>query len=113
MAGDDRDRLKHMLESAREALGFASGRGKKDLEQDRLLVLGLLKSVEIIGEAASRISPETRRKNPNIPWAEIIATRNRLIHVYFDVDLEQVWKTVTDDLPKLAAELEKIDGSET
>ena len=67
-----------------------------------------MKSIEIIGEAASKVTQETRERYTELPWANIIAMRNRLIHVYFDIDLDRVWDTVTDDLPPLVASLEKV-----
>jgi uncharacterized protein with HEPN domain len=76
-------------------------------------VLSIVKSIEIIGEAASTITKEFRKKHKKIPWANIIAMRNRLIHVYFDIDLDRVWDTVTDDLPPLIAALEKTIPQKT
>ena len=70
-----------------------------------------MKSVEIIGEAAGKVSPECRSACPTIPWADITAMRNRLIHAYFDINLDIVWQTVTEELPPLVAELEKILSS--
>jgi uncharacterized protein with HEPN domain len=67
-----------------------------------------LRCVEIVGEAASRIPVAIRRRHPNIPWAQIIAMRNRLIHGYDIVDYDIVWSTVSEDLPPLIAELEKM-----
>ncbi|MBI5561992.1 MAG: DUF86 domain-containing protein [Deltaproteobacteria bacterium] len=67
-----------------------------------------LKDVEIIGEAASKVSQETRDKYAAIPWIDIINMRNRLIHAYFDVDLDIVWDTAAKDIPLLIAELERI-----
>jgi len=78
------------------------------LDTDRKLTLSLVKSIEIIGETASKISQESRQKYPEIPWANIVAMRNRLIHTYYDIDLDRVWDTVTADLPPLIAELGKI-----
>jgi uncharacterized protein with HEPN domain len=69
-------------------------------------VLALVKEIEIIGEAASRISDESRKALPLIPWPKIIAMRNRLIHAYADVDLSIVWDTLTGALPELVRELE-------
>jgi uncharacterized protein with HEPN domain len=97
-----------MLDAAREATSFAAGRSRGDLERDRMLVLAIVKDVEIIGEAASRTTPAMQAAHPEIPWAQIIAMRNRLIHAYFDVDLQVVWDTVRDDLPQLVALLEPI-----
>jgi uncharacterized protein with HEPN domain len=99
-------RLRHMLDAAREALSFIAGRSSEDLSRDRMLVLALVKEIEIIGEAASRISDESRKALPRIPWPKIIAMRNRLIHAYADVDLSIVWDTLTGALPELLRELE-------
>jgi uncharacterized protein with HEPN domain len=100
-----------MLDAAREACGFATGKRRVDLNQDRQLVLSLVKCVEIIGEAASRVSASTQSRCPEIPWPDIVGMRNRLIHVYFDIDLDRVWDTVVDDLPSLIVDLEKIVSS--
>jgi uncharacterized protein with HEPN domain len=108
MRRDDFIRVRHMLDAAREALSFARNRTRKDLNDNRMLVLSIVKSVEIIGEAASKITKESQEEYPEIPWANIVAMRNRLIHVYFDIDLDRVWDTVTDDLPLLIDILEKI-----
>jgi uncharacterized protein with HEPN domain len=99
-------RLRHMLDAAREALSFIAGRSSGDLSGDRMLVLALVKEIEIIGEAASRVSEESREVLPRIPWPKIIAMRNRLIHAYADVDLSIVWATLTGALPELLYELE-------
>lgn len=113
MLRSDRIRYQHMLDSAREALSFVKGRTREDLDANRMLVLSLVKSLEIIGEAASRISPEGRSLCPTLPWQNITGMRNRLIHAYFDVDLEVVWRTVNDDLPPLIMLLEKsLSGEE-
>ena len=70
--------------------------------------LAILKSIEIIGEAASRVSAGTKEAHPEIPWREIIGMRNRLVHAYFDVNLIRVWDTVQEDLPALIAQLEPL-----
>jgi len=108
MNESDRIRLRHMLDAAREAVAFGSGKTADDLSQDRLLTLALLKSIEIIGEAASKVSPELRGRYPAIPWTDIVGMRRRLIHGYFAVDLNRVCDTVRDDVPPLIAELERI-----
>lgn len=80
-------RLRHMLDAAKEAESFVLGKSRTALDTDRMLVLALVKDIEIIGEAASKASEETRLKCPEIPWPDIVNMRNRLIHAYFDVDL--------------------------
>ena len=108
MRGEDEIRLRHMLEAAREALGSVAGRGRDSLDEDRIWALGIMKCVEIIGEAASHVGEETRREHPELPWTQIVGMRNRLVHVYFDIDMDQVWSTLTEDLPALAAELARV-----
>ena len=73
-----------------------------------MLTLSIIKAIELIGEAASRVTKESRDLHPEIPWNVIITMRNRLIHAYFDIDLDRVWDTVTDDLPPLITSLERI-----
>ena len=107
----DAVRLRHMLDAAREAVAFATGRSRDDLLRDRVLTLALLKCIEIVGEAASKISPELRSLHPEIPWADIVGMRNRLIHVYFDVDPDRLCDTITGDLPPLIATLERVLSS--
>ena len=101
-------RLNHMLDAAREALSFAEGRKRHDLDGDRMLVLALTKEVEIIGEAATNISKAFQDQTPHIPWAAIIGMRNRLIHAYFEVDRDRVWETVIVALPPLIQQLETL-----
>ena len=108
MIRDDEIRLRHMLDAAREAISFANGRVRDDLNGDRQLVLSLLKAVEIVGEAAAQVTAPTRAEFPEIPWQAIVAMRNRLVHVYFSVNLDIVWRTIEQDVPALVAQLEAI-----
>ena len=108
MRKDDAIRLRHMLDAAREALGFAQGRGRPDLDRDRMLVLSLVKDIEIIGEAGYQVSDVTREQLPAIPWQDIVGMRHRLVHAYFDINLDVLWRTVQEDLPALIAALEPL-----
>ena len=102
-----------MLDHAREAIAIVEGRRRSDLENDRLLELGLVRLIGIIGEAAARVTIEFRSAHPVVPWPQIIAMRNRLVHGYDEVDLDVLWDTVQDDLPPLVTTLEalpKTDG---
>lgn len=101
-----------MLESAREALAFARGRLRADLDRDRMFALALVKCIEIVGEAAAGLGPEMRERYPGIPWADVVGMRNRLVHAYFEIDMDRVWDTITDDLPRLVTQLEGIDLTE-
>jgi uncharacterized protein with HEPN domain len=107
MNKNDVIRLRHMLDAALEAQTFAQNRSRADLATDRMLVLSLLKLIEIIGEAAANVSPESRTEIPGIPWPSIVGMRHRLVHGYYDVDLDRVWDTVIDDLPLLITALEQ------
>jgi uncharacterized protein with HEPN domain len=101
-----------MLAYAKEAVDLMRNRTRADLDTDRALGLAILRCVEIVGEAASQIPVALRRRNPKIPWRQIIGMRNRLSHCYDIVDYDIVWSTVTQDLPLLVAELEAILPSE-
>ena len=94
------------LDAAREALAFASGKTRSDLDENRALTLAIVKCIEIIGEAAAWISTETKAAIPALPWRDIVGMRNRLVHGYFDVNLDIVWSTVDEELPGLIDELE-------
>jgi uncharacterized protein with HEPN domain len=109
---DNETRLRHILDAAREAVLFAQDKTRNDLNTNRMLTLSLVKCIEIVGEAAANITRERQDELPQIPWPQIIGMRNRLIHAYFEVNLDIVWDVVTDNLPPLIAELEKIISSE-
>ncbi|MDX1402522.1 MAG: HepT-like ribonuclease domain-containing protein [Kiloniellales bacterium] len=100
-----------MIDAIEEALSFIHGKKKTDLACDRMRTLSLIKEIEIIGEAATKVTEVFQKKHPQIPWQVIISTRNRLIHGYFDIDLDIVWETVTEDLPILLKELRKITAA--
>lgn len=105
---DDFTRLRHMRDAATEAIKFVCDCARADLDCNRMLTLALVKDIEIIGEAAGRISTECQTRHPEIPWGQMIGMRNRLTHAYFEVDLDIVWAVVTNDLPTLVTQLEKI-----
>ncbi len=107
MPKDDRILLRHMLDAARKAKDFIRGRSRPDLDSDEMLALAVIRLLEIIGEAARGLSEDFRKRNPEIPWKQIAGTRDRLIHGYFDVDLDIVWAILTRDLPPLVSSLEK------
>jgi uncharacterized protein with HEPN domain len=107
MQKDDLIRLRHMLDAAREAVSFVHNKTRNSLNADRKLVLALVKSIEILGEAAANVTNKCREDLPQIPWPNIIGMRNRLIHAYFDINLDILWKTVIEDLPPLISVLEK------
>ena len=104
---EDAVRLRHMLDATQKAQQFIKGRTRAEIERDETLTLALVRLLEIIGEAAKSVSPETRQRYPDIPWKEITGTRDRLIHGYFDVDWNILWQILTVDLPPLITTLEQ------
>jgi len=108
MRKDDSVRLLHILEAAKEAISFTTGKTRESLESDRQLALALVKDIEIIGEAAAHVTAGRRSEHLQIPWNKIIGMRNRLIHAYFEINLDILWKTIIEDIPPLITELEKI-----
>lgn len=105
-------RLRHMLDHACEAVALVQGKTRGDLANTRLLQLGLVRLVEIIGEAATRVSKDVQAKHTSIPWEDVVGMRNKLIHGYDQVDMGILWDTVTDDLPQLIQELEAALATE-
>jgi len=105
---DDEVRLRHMLDYSREAIQLAGQWNRRDLDTNRMLQLSLVRLVEIVGEAASRISSGTRERHPQIPWPQVSGMRNRLIRGYDFVDFDVLWKTITEDLPPLVAAIEPL-----
>jgi uncharacterized protein with HEPN domain len=97
-----------MIEAAEAAERFIAGRQRADLDTDQMLLFALVRAIEIIGEAASKVSSETRTITPSVPWPAIISMRNRLIHAYFDIDRDIVWKTVTEEISPLRSSLSQI-----
>ena len=102
----DATALEDMLAYAREAAQAAEDRQRDELDTDRFFYLGLQRLIEIIGEAAGRVSRETRERISGIPWPLIIGMRNRLIHGYDIVDPDTLWDTIVADLPPLIGQIE-------
>jgi uncharacterized protein with HEPN domain len=107
MYKDDIIRLHHMLDAALQAIQFTKGRTRGDLDRDAMLKLSLVKLVEIVGEAANQVTDAGQSRFPTIPWADIIGMRHRLVHAYFDINLDILWQTVARDLPTLVPLLEQ------
>lgn len=104
---DDRIRLQHMLDAARTASRLAAGRKREDLDaEDEALRYALVHLISVIGEAAGKVRPDTRSTLGEIPWPDVIGMRNRLVHAYFDINLDILWATVQDNLPPLLQALE-------
>lgn len=108
MSPDDRLRLRHVVDALNSAIRFARGRDRRDLDSDEMLLFALVRAIEIAGEAASRISAETRAELTELPWESMIGMRNRLVHAYFDINHDILWTTVTEAAPPLAERIRKL-----
>jgi uncharacterized protein with HEPN domain len=111
MRPEDQFRLRHLTEAASKAIAYCARRRREDLDTDELLRLAVTKLVEIVGEAAKQISPELQAAEPGVPWAAAARMRDRLVHHYFDVNLDILWETVTDDLPRLLETLPPVESA--
>ena len=100
--------LLDMLVAARKAVTFAADLTYAQFERSDLHQNAIFKVLEIVGEAASRISDSTQTAHPEIPWQEIVGLRNRVVHVYFEIDLSLVWQIVREDVPALIVQLERL-----
>lgn len=109
---NDPARLQHMLDNALLACRFAEGKTREDIDVDDQLRLALDRAVEIIGEAAGKITDELQAATPDIPWAEIKGVRLIFAHRYYEIDRDILWETVTDHLPPLIVQLELILATE-
>lgn len=97
-----------MRDAVKEILFLTKNKSKEEIEKDRVLNLALTRLLEVIGEAASRVPTEIRSKHSNVPWSQVIGLRNRLIHAYDQIDQEVLWEIISEDLPALYQQLEKL-----
>jgi uncharacterized protein with HEPN domain len=104
---DDRERLLDILEAI-ERIDRYAVRGREAFENDELIQNWITHQLQIIGEAAARITPDLRENYPEVPWRQIIGMRNVLTHGYFEIDLDIVWSVVERDLGKLRSQVEAI-----
>ncbi len=108
MKKDDSVYLRHIIDSCERIERYVEGVSKDKFFETELLQDAVIRQLEIMGEAASNLSDDLRFINPKVPWREIIGLRNRVIHAYFEVNLDILWEAVTNDIPSLVVELEKI-----
>jgi len=105
---DDTVALRHMRDHIAEAIELAADQSRDYLDTDRVFALALTKLVEIIGEAAARVSEDLKASHVGIQWRQIIGTRNRLIHGYDAVDYDILWRIVDRELPILLGQLDSV-----
>ncbi len=104
---DDRERLRDILEAIERIERYTS-KGREEFMQDELIQTWVVHHIQIIGEAARKLSEEARSEHDEVPWPAIIAMRNILVHDYFSVDIDEVWSTIERDLPPLKVEVSSI-----
>ena len=93
MPPDDEVRIRHLIDAAETAVRLTTDRSRADLDTDEMLALALTKLIEIVGEAAKQVTVETRNASPAVPWSAAARMRDRLVHHYFDIDLDVLWST--------------------
>ncbi len=108
MQRDESVYLRHVLDAIVRIESYLQGIDKEAFLQHNLIQDGVIRQLEIIGEAVKRLAEELRAKHPRVPWQDIAGMRDKLIHGYFGVDLEKVWLTAQDDLPTLKAEVTEM-----
>ena len=104
---EDIVRLRHMLDAAGKELEFTKTCTRTDFDKDEKLTLAVVRLLEILGEAAKNVSEQCQQQYTAIPWRQIAGTRDRLIHGYFDIDINIIWKIVSDDVPCLVEQLKQ------
>ena len=104
---DDAGRLKDILDAI-DRVGAYAGKGHREFEENELVQVWIVHHIQVIGEAARGLSPELRAAHPEVPWSDVVAMRNLLVHEYFGIDLREVWDTAVNDIPPLRAQIQKI-----
>ena len=98
----------HILENIKDIENFSKGLSKRDLERDTLRQKGVIRSLEIIGEATKNVNQDFREKHPKVEWKKIAGLRDKLIHHYFKINLNLVWDIIKEDLPILKKQIKEI-----
>lgn len=110
---DDRVYVGHMLDTANKAISFIQGSTREDFDNNELLRLSLTHLLQVIGEAARRVSLDFRANYPQVDWKAIVGMRSKLVHDYLNVDEDILWDTVINELPSLIEELKEILKSDS
>ena len=105
---NERVYIQHMIDNSNKAINFIKDISREDFDNDEKLRLALTHLLQVIGEAARRVSPEFRDHHPQIPWKEIVGMRSKVVHDYLNVDEDIIWSTIKYDLPPLVLELRKV-----
>lgn len=103
----DIDRLLHILEAIEYILQFMQGKSLEQLQSDKLLFFGVVKNVEIVGEAANMLTKDFRSEHPEVAWQDIIDMRHVLVHGYYTVSSQFIWDTYQNDLEPLRQQVQR------
>ena len=105
----DAERLADVIEAA-EKISVRVGKGRQAFDADEDVQIVLVHLIQVIGEAASGLSEELTSERQEVPWRQIVAIRNRVVHGYFDVDLDILWDVALVDVPRLADQVRVIQA---
>src|SRR5580658_5894086 len=108
LRAEDRARLRHIADALTSVGDFIEGRRREELDQNQMLVFALVHALQIVGEAATKVTAETRDRYPEIPWPTIIGMRHRLVHAYFDINLDILWTTAVEAAPAMLAQVKRV-----
>jgi uncharacterized protein with HEPN domain len=112
MEQNDHKNLSNMLKVSREAMDLVQNKTREDLDRDKQLTLSLLKYLEMIGHSASRISRECQNGCEPVPWDQVIAMKQQVVHTYWEIDRDWIWEKMEKDLPALSKALEILLSAE-
>jgi uncharacterized protein with HEPN domain len=107
---DDSTRLGHIFDAICAIEKYVSGVDKPAFLANGMMQDAVMRQIEIVGEAARLISDELQEKHPELPWSEMRAIRNKIVHDYLEVNADVIWDTAQTDLPALKAQIEKLLG---
>jgi len=105
------DFVQDIRDSINDVENFIDGMEFGDFIKDKKTIYNVVRAIEIIGEAAKNVPEQVRKKYPDVPWKQMAGMRDKLIHEYFGVDLEILWETAKDDMPRLKTPISKVTES--